>query len=357
MASSALDPLSEIPQKLKDLFSWNPPLLNPLPFPCKKMSTQTRPPAFFDKHLSEELKLLRVKRLPSLVRDIAAIVDKTITDSFNDGVQLPPSDILSSAEQLDFAVGNIDRDMADEKAVSSFYDKTTATFCVPVASTLALRLPHWNSLLVWTQSANVSGYAIADGFLKVAGPTNLADKDAQLEKAMDKETLRLFRSLSTRRASLVTNEFKDLGAGGPEVMLAIPNLSNSPIFDWTSCDVPECATMTNHGREREKVKAVFVGPDANNTPWTLDSHSNNSMVPSHPATVRPQHPTLPQPHQIGEIVPASTSALLPTSVPPPELSTGSSNVQGSSEDVGTSKAVKRKRDGGSGNQSRAGSAS
>jgi hypothetical protein len=279
MASSASDPLSEIPQKLKDLFSWNPPLLNP--FPGKKMSTKTRLPAFFDKHFSKELKLLRVKRLPSLVHDIAAIVDKTIIDSFN-GVQFPPTGILSSAEQLDFAVGNIDRDMADEEAVASFYDKTTATFCAPVASTLALRLSYWNSLLVWTQSPNVSGYAIANGFLKVAGPTTFANKGAQLEEATDKETLRLFRLLSMRRASLVTNEFKNLAAGGPEVMLAIPNLSNSSSFDWTSCDVPECASMTNHEREREKVKAVFVGPDAKNTPWTFDSRSNNSDVPLGP---------------------------------------------------------------------------
>ncbi|KAF8351966.1 hypothetical protein F5887DRAFT_7931 [Amanita rubescens] len=64
---------------------------------------------------------------------------------------------------------------------------------------------------------------------------------------------------------------------------------------------------------------------------------------------------LPQPGEIGEIAPASTSALLPASVPPPALSTGSSSVQGCSEDVGTSKAVKRKRDDDSSNERRANS--
>ncbi|KAM6493938.1 hypothetical protein JOM56_010299 [Amanita muscaria] len=312
MSSSASDPLSEIPQELKDLFSWNPPPLNPLPFLGTKMSTRTHPPAFFDRHFRPELKLLRVKRLPSLVRDIAAIVDETIMNSFNDGFQFPPSGKLPSAEQLEFSVLNIDWDMADEKAVASFYDKTTATFCAPVASTLALRLSDWNTLLVWTQSVNVSGYAIADGFLKVASPTNLAKKETQLKEAMGEETLRHLQVLSTRRASLVTNEFKNLAAGGPEVMLAIPNLSNSPSFDWTGCEFPNCALMTHHVKEREKIATVFLGPDAKNTPWT--------------------------------IAPASVSALLPASVPPPSLSTGSSSVQGSSEDVGTSKAVKRKRD-------------
>ncbi|KIL61380.1 hypothetical protein M378DRAFT_199549, partial [Amanita muscaria Koide BX008] len=335
MSSSSSDPLSEIPQELKDLFSWNPPPLNPLPFLGTKMSTKTHPPAFFDRHFRPELKLLRVKRLPSLVRDITAIVDETIMNSFNDGFQFPPSGKLPSAEQLEFSVFNIDWDMADEKAVASFYDKTTATFCAPVASTLALRLSDWNTLLVWTQLANVSGYAIADGFLKVASPTNLAKKETQLKEAMGEETLRLLQVLSTRRASLVTNEFKNLAAGGPEVMLAIPNLSNSPSFDWTGCEFPNCALMTHH------VNEVFLGPDAKNTPWTVDSHSNNSMSPLDPGTVPP---TLPQPRENGEIAPASVSALLPASVPPPSLSTGSSSVQGFSEDVGTSKAVKRKRD-------------
>lgn len=256
MASSAPGPLFEIPQKLKDLFFWNPPQLNPLPLPGKKMSTKTRPSAFFDKHFSKELKLLRVERLPSLVHDIAAVVDKTLIDSFNDGIHFPPSHKMYSAEDIYRALENLDMDMADEKAVACFYDKTTATFCAPVASALALGIP---GLLMWTQSANVTGYAIADGFLKFAGPTALANKDAQLEQAMDKETLELFRLLAKHRSSLVTHEFKNLAAGGPEVMLAIPNHSNSPGFDWTSCNIPECASMTNHERERHKGRASDCG--------------------------------------------------------------------------------------------------
>jgi hypothetical protein len=106
MSSSTSDPLSGIPQELKDLFSWNPPLLNPLPFPGNKMSTKTRPSAFFDRHFGPELKLLHVKRLPSLARDIAAIVDETIMNSFNDEVRFPPSDMLLSAQKLNYTVSD-----------------------------------------------------------------------------------------------------------------------------------------------------------------------------------------------------------------------------------------------------------
>ena len=341
MSSSASESdaaLSGIPQELKDLFSWNPPLLVARTFPGTKTSTKTREPAFFDKHFSEKLKLLRVKRLPSLAHDIAAIVDKTIVDSFNDGIKIPPSNILPSALQRDFMVENFNQMMTDEKAVASFYDKTTAWFCATIASTLAFRLSVWDSLLTWTQSADVYGPAIADGFLHVAHPEILANREAQLMKVMDEETLGLLRSLSASLASLVTTEFKNMAAGGPEVMLAIPNLSNSPSFDWTSCNAPACASAKNHERERKKVYDVFLGPDAKNTPWIFDSRSNIPISFSNPETVRPQ-----------------PSALLPTSVLPPSLLTENSSIQGSSEDVGTSKVVKRKRNNGSSDESSASS--
>jgi len=76
-----------------------------------------------------------------------------------------------------------------------------------VASTL--RIP---GLLMWSQSANVSDYAIATVFLKFAGPTALADKHALLEKAMDKETLKLLQLMAERRSSLVTHIFKNLAS-------------------------------------------------------------------------------------------------------------------------------------------------
>ena len=66
-----------------------------------------------------------MERLPSLVHDITAIVDNTIIDPFKDSVQFPPLREFYSAEDIDRAVQNLDRDMADEKAVTSFYERTT----------------------------------------------------------------------------------------------------------------------------------------------------------------------------------------------------------------------------------------
>lgn len=157
-ASGASDPWSEVPQELKDLFTWNPPRLELRPRPDREISTSTPQnplPAFFEKHFHDELKLLHVKRLPSLVHDIAAAVDNAIIDSLKDGVQLPPPVKLVSVELLDDVVDELEWEMVDEKAVAGFYDQTTAKFCARVASTLALRTPQWSSLLVWDHSTHV----------------------------------------------------------------------------------------------------------------------------------------------------------------------------------------------------------
>ena len=124
MASSSSDPLNNIPQAFKDLFEWNPPRLRSIP--GHKMSTKTREPAFFVKHFSDNLKLLHMKRMPSLVDDIAALVDKTIPD-YPDNV-LSPSPAWFSAAFVGCIMDQVDPDMADEKSVARFYDHTTAMF-------------------------------------------------------------------------------------------------------------------------------------------------------------------------------------------------------------------------------------
>ncbi len=62
-----------------------------------KLLTLNRQPAFLDKHFSKELKLLRMERLPSLVHDITAIVDRTTV------VQFPPSCKFYSANDMNCA--------------------------------------------------------------------------------------------------------------------------------------------------------------------------------------------------------------------------------------------------------------
>jgi hypothetical protein len=345
MASSTSDPFSEIPQELKDLFSWNPPRLSTKLRSGKEISTSIcRPvPAFFDKHFREDLKLLHVERLPSLVHSFATIVDNAINEYLKIRVELPPSETLRSAERLHYHVLELEWQMADEKAVASFYNKTTVIFCASVASTLALRTPDWTSLLRWTWSANISGYAIADGFLTFASPEDLALKDVQLEEVIDEETLEIFRSLAERDSPLAIWEINNMDSGGGELLLTIPGLSNAE-FNWTSATSPQCASMTNYERKGRRVQEVNVRPDAENPPCVIDLCSKDSTSPSHTEdheeAVRSQHPTLPQTRNITL---ASTSARTPGFGLPPAQST---NVEARN-------TLKRKRGNGDNSESMA----
>ena len=149
-------------------------------------------------------------------------------------------------------MARLEEDVVDEKEVAGFYERTTATFSLGVTSILALGV---DNLLRWTQSANVSGYAIADGFLYFSNSDKPSSDAmyAQLETQLDKETVDIIRSLGRDRSSIATFEFKNLAAGRQEVMFAVPNLSIPPKFRWTACTAPECATSSKHAVERGKV--------------------------------------------------------------------------------------------------------
>ena len=132
-------------------------------------------------------------------------------------------------------------------------------------------------LLRWSQSGNLSGYAITDGFLYFPDPTDLADVYAQLEVGIGHEAAKCILLLAENRSSLATFEF--LAADSPEVILAIPNCSNLPRFEWTNCNAPDSAALTKHEKQRKKVQATEqnIGHDAKTAPWTLHQHPNNPV--------------------------------------------------------------------------------
>ncbi len=96
-----------------------------------KMSKKTRDPAFFDRHFSEKLKLLHVKHLPTLIRDLTAVVDKAVADL----IQFPLS-YLHSAEAILDTVSEMEKNVVDEKEVASFYKRTTASFSLRVLASI-----------------------------------------------------------------------------------------------------------------------------------------------------------------------------------------------------------------------------
>jgi hypothetical protein len=125
-------------EEINALFSWIPPPLKPITLTGKKPSTSLSScrPAFYDKHFTVSLVLQRVvKCLPSLIQDLAANVDRALLDASE---TLPPIDGFFTAKDRERGVRRVEKIITDEKGVANFYDKTTATFCTPLASTLAL---------------------------------------------------------------------------------------------------------------------------------------------------------------------------------------------------------------------------
>ncbi len=270
MASTSTPAAPESLQEIHKLFSWNPPAL--VLDTTRKPSTATRPPSFFDKHISEDLVLKTVQRLPSVVQDLVRNVDTALTAALN---TLPPLDGFITARQREDDIWTTPPTVTDDKGVANFYDKTTAKYCSRVASTLALHpfapFSRWISLLFWTQSVSHSGYAIIDGQLCFLGEKGLnwtqkTQRGALVEK-MDSTTRHIFEEMADSRSSLGTWEIKSIRAGPFEVMAFVRNLGN---FAWTTCTDPNCGKNPKHKKLRAKVALWSpAGPDALDPPWSL----------------------------------------------------------------------------------------
>ena len=256
---------AEIRQEIEALFSWNPPRLKPAPLQAdQKPSTSTRPPAYYDKHLSDKLILREVKRLPSLVQDLANNVDAAVVAASE---TFPPLKGFITAEQRDIAMGNLDTIVTNEKAVADFYDATTAKFCSPLASTLALHpkapFSQWRSLVRWTQSGARSSYAIMNGgllrFIGKGDNERLEAERAAIVDTMESEIRRIFEELSERLTPSGTWEIKNASA---EVMTSVPHMGQ---FAWTHCD-GACSTTTRYQKEIMEIVRTVMGPDARDPP-------------------------------------------------------------------------------------------
>ena len=258
--------------EIQALFNWNPPRLVP---GKRKSTTPTRPPTFFDKHLDEKYILKRVQRLPYLVDDLAKNVDTALSAALS---TLPPLKGFFTAELRDLEMDYMERIAEDEKAVTNFYGATTAKFCLPVASMLAIHpnAPFWLRLVTWTESVSSSGYAIMDGQLSL-----LRDFGAKGKSYMDSilNSMKLdhdiFEEMRKSNLPFATWGMKSLSAGSPEVMTAIPNLGN---FNWTKCI--NCDMTKRHQTASNNVKLLNLRPDARTRPWRFPvcSYSLNHEI-------------------------------------------------------------------------------
>jgi len=259
----------EVRHELNAIFDWNPVHLRPappmLPSRSRRRATGTHQPSFFDGHFSGDLILRQVKRLPSLVPDLANNVDRTLRAA---EATLPCTWDLLTAAQRKRPLDNVAK---DEKAVIKAYMKTTPTFCEPVASTLTLHpkasTSGWSSLISWSTSVHPSMYAIANGQLQFKFNSNVEDA-ARLLNTMDSDTRKIVEKLRDAESPLGTWDFKSITTGSDEVMQAVGTLGK---FSWTGCNLKssEGCSGSKHRIWTNTARNTVVGPDARDPPWNL----------------------------------------------------------------------------------------
>ena len=328
MTSTIAQNLSpEVFNEIEALFSWNPPHLELAPDKLKAKSTATRPPAFYDKHISAKLVVRTVVLLPSLLHDLAQNVDKVLEATSN---ALPRHlEGFITAEGQRRNVRKLSKVMRNETAVADFYHMTTATYCLTVASMLALHPSYqeWSTLLSWTKSAPSSRYAIMEGqlcFLEEGGGEDKAERD-EMVNCIESKYRAIFEDVRNLELSLGTWEIKNLSTGSPEVISSIHNLGE---FNWTFCEVKNCGET--HRKMILEARKAPAGPDAQAPSWSIPEE-NIIPVEGRDEGTSIQPPQKPDIRRSGRLAVSSSSALLAA----PQLSGASRS---------TDKGKKRKRD-------------
>jgi hypothetical protein len=244
----------------------------------KREHETTRPAGFYDKHLAKHLVLKQVKTLGSLVDSLVGIVDKAIKDAYAKG-PLPPnrSGSLRTKGQIQNLTKRAKTTLRREEGVTEYYQLLTATFCLPIASTLALypTLHEWTSLLGWTLDSDQAGWAFADGVLQLTPAPNAGElEDAEdyqlvLEK-IDPDIRHILDELQRRYPDLANWEMRFLAVGDDEVMKNIAEWAlNAERFRWIYCG-RDCKRPEAHKDMFKSEDEFPKGYDALQPPWTLD---------------------------------------------------------------------------------------
>ena len=284
---------AEVLEEIRALFEWNPPVF----VLDKKKSTTTCLPSFFDKHFLDKYILKRVQRLPTLVTDLDKNVDTALDAALT---SLPPLGNFMTTNIRESNRTYLSTRVIDEKGVAEYYLQTTARYCSPVASTLAVHpnasFSNWVSLVSWTQSISPSGYAIMNGqlcFTKTDDEKTTKEIKDAMVNTIEEKYRDIFKEVREFRSPLATWEMKSLSASPIEVMTSVPNLGE---FNWTRCS--ECTggkgIDAKHQKSLDKVTELVVGPDAKTPPWQLPvcSYSlNHEQGPSSSTTPVAPPPT------------------------------------------------------------------
>ncbi|KAF8504381.1 hypothetical protein F5888DRAFT_1655232 [Russula emetica] len=272
-----------LPKDAQFVLAWNPPQLRtegeadvilhtqePPDTALSALRTTTigssRQAAFYDRHLASHLTLERVVYFDTLVSTMANTVDQAIQDAVTKRPLPKDTSVLQSEKQIEYADEVLFPTVYREMGVASRYLKYTSTYCLPIASTLALHPSsgHWASILNWTMDGKIGRWAIAD----------------------DDGKKGIIEQLAFRKTTLAVWEMKSLTVGTAQVMEEIVEMGLTHAkFPWKKCAPTVCNHRLWEGMEESR-ESYDAGFDARSPPWTLPIVPSSSAADSRQTSLR-----------------------------------------------------------------------
>lgn len=222
-------------QYLQQFLNWKPaPLVGSH---AHTKSNATKHPMRFDLHMHDLLKLKKVELLPDLPRRLSLICDEYISNE--NASYLGLGDVYESKFERVIQHQNSETEIGSQEDGKIYYEASvvqavgmiTGEPCSIVSSTLLFDLPSWKPVLSWSQkpvSAVNKGFAQADAFVYV-------DRKLANSQLSDQHKDHVDLIYQFGLQNFLLWEFKNLKAGGPEVMAQILAQAEEPAFRWTTC--------------------------------------------------------------------------------------------------------------------------
>jgi hypothetical protein len=272
-------------QELQSLFDYTPPPL--IRDPEWEPQEPTNPFWFYDKHLDENLQLLHVKPIPTLLETIASTVDTAMEEH---GDALPPigrRGVFVLADLRNYRDIHRCTTTTDDRSVARFYNDTTATSCEAVASMLGIhpRASEWLPALMWTQRHNpppqppgtsAEGYSIRvsynwrDDHL-VVEPQLMEDLGDNTIQELE-DVARKFRDLATWQIGVVCDCMEAIFRDMDRV---IASDKFQPKICQTRGHISSSSICTHT-------------PDAKVSPWTIGEPSSGTSLHEQDHLARPE---------------------------------------------------------------------
>jgi hypothetical protein len=279
---------SAILEDLEDLFSWCPsPFRLATEARGGSLSTYTREPAWYDKHLAPDRICKKIVHVKDLHRKVAAVVDEKLQDIRSRGIVLDPPTARGYVDKEDrrlmlLMTGN---PAQNELSIQSYYDKVTSNFCIRVASTLALHPQIWRSVVEWTPVPITQGDAVCDGSLKLLFCLDSVkrERDQTVKHNgphfVDEHLWHELMEVSEKYGDMAIWEMKSVSVGDGSLMLGIMALATGKEqFKWLVCKGGDDHTSKRKGHYAPPTRQLQDDPETRSKFGLDDSNTDSDLT-------------------------------------------------------------------------------